>query len=192
MNYLPFQIFECEYYRLLVRSFLSVDLILGTMPAIFGLTCANIVLMSLADYPVPQQFPAASKLRHRLYADVHGNIKSQSDPFGSSTTQPNCPFSVDDVGYIIEEVFRGRSILEPFHTTRLTLVKWRAEGTFEWNNVICVTKAEGKEHEMKILKGNEKVEDIYGMEVVSRVDEIWKEEKAMRGVRWGNMYTSKS
>ena len=162
------------------------------MPAIFGLTCANIVLMTLADYPVPQQFLAASKLRPRLYADVHGSIKSKYDSFGSSSAQPNCPFSVDDVGYIIEEVFRGRSVLEPFHTTRLTLVKWRVEGAFEWGNVICLTKAEGIDHEKKVLKGNDKVEDVYGMEVVSRVDEIWKEEKAMRGVRWGNMYTSKS
>src|SRR5947199_10799776 len=99
------------------------------MPAIFGLACANVVLMSLSNYPVPQSsFQVASKLRPRLYAEAHGALKSKYDSFGTSTLQPNCPFSVDDVGYIIEEIFRGRSALEPFHTTRLFVVKWRAEG----------------------------------------------------------------
>jgi tRNA threonylcarbamoyladenosine dehydratase len=163
------------------------------MPAIFGLTCANVVLMTLSDYPVPQlSFLAASKLRPRLYADIHSTMKSKYDSFGTSTMQPNCPFSVDDVGYIVEEVFRGRSVLEPFHTTRLNLVKWRAEGNVEWGNVICLTKSEGIEHEKRVLKGMEMVEDVYGMEVISRVDEIWREERQMRGIRWGNMYNTKS
>jgi tRNA threonylcarbamoyladenosine dehydratase len=162
------------------------------MPAIFGLTCANIVLMTLADYPVPHQsFFAASKLRPRLYADIHMTIKSKYDSFGTSSTQPNCPFSVDDVAYIVEEVFRGRSVLEPFHTTRLNIFKWRSESGFSWGNVVCMTKAEGAEHEKRILKGNERVEDVYGPAVVSRVNEIWKEEGIMRGIRWGNMYTNK-
>ena len=162
------------------------------MPAIFGLTCANVVLMSLSDYPVPQaSFLAASKLRPRLYADIHMTIKSKYDSYGTSTMQPNCPFSVDDVAYIIEEVFRGRSVLEPFHTTRLNLVKWRKEGDLEWGNVVILTKAEGIEHEKRILKGTETVEEVYGLDIVKRVDEIWKEEKEMRGIRWGNMYTTK-
>jgi len=161
------------------------------MPAIFGLTCANIVLMSLAQYPVPgHAFLAASKLRPRLYADAHTSIKSKYDSYGSSTEQPNCPFSVDDVGYIIEEVFRGHSVLEPFHASRLTLIPWRAEGGPTWGNVVCLTKAEAKDHEKRVLKGGEKVEEVYGGEVISRVDEIWKEEKAMRAARWGNMYSS--
>lgn len=163
------------------------------MPAIFGLTCANVVLMTLSDYPIPiASFLAASKLRPRLYADIHMAIKSKYDSYGSSNSQPNCPFSVDDIGYIIEEVFRGRSVLEPFHTTRLNIVKWRLEGNIEWGNVVCLTKAEGIEHDKRILKGMEKVEEVYGVEVVSRVDEIWKEERQTRGVRWGNMYTTKS
>ena len=161
------------------------------MPAIFGLTCANIVLMTLAGYPVPQQsFLAASKLRPRLYADVHAALKSKYDPYGTSTVQPNCPFSVDDVGYIIEEIFRGRSVLEPFHTTRLTLVKWRKEGNLEWGNVVCMTKAEANEHDKRVLKGQETVETVYGEQAVSRVNEIWKEEKKMRGIRLGHMYTT--
>lgn len=81
-------------------------------------------------------------------------------------------------------------MLEPFHTTRLTLIKWREEGEFTWGNVICLTKAEGMEHEKKVFKEKEKVEDIYAMEVVSRVNELWKEEREMRGVRWGSMYST--
>jgi tRNA threonylcarbamoyladenosine dehydratase len=161
------------------------------MPAIFGLTCANFVLMSLANYPVPEEaFPVSSKLRPRLYADAYTALKSKYDSYGSSTAQPNCPFSVDDVGYIIEELFRGRSVLYPFHTSRLTLVQWQAEGPVTWGNVICLTKAEALEHEKRVLKGGEKVEGLYSPEVISRVDEIWKEERDLREVRWGSMYST--
>lgn len=161
----------------------------GTMPAIFGLTCANFVLMMLAGYSVPQDsFLAASKLRPRLYADAHGALKSRYDSSGSSSTQPHCPFSVDDVAYIIEEVFRGRSVLEPFHTTRLQVVKWREEGEPAWGNVVCMTKAEGIKHEEMVLRGGKRVEDVYGSDLVTRVTEIWKEEVQIRGIRWGSMY----
>jgi tRNA threonylcarbamoyladenosine dehydratase len=147
--------------------------------------------MTLANYPVPKpSFVGGSKIRPRLYTEAHTNMKSKYDSFGASTEQPNCPFSVDDVGYIIEEVFRGRSILEPFHTTRLAIVKWRPEGNVDWGNVVCLTKAEGKIHEKRVLKGNESLEGVYGKEVVGRVDEIWKEERELRAARWGNMYST--
>jgi tRNA threonylcarbamoyladenosine dehydratase len=160
------------------------------MPAIFGLTCANVVLMTLGEYPLQQtSSPPVSKLRHRLYADVFTTIKSKYDSYGASTEQPHCPFSVDDVAYIIEEVFRGHSVLEPFHASRLTLVPWRREGGTWWGNVVCLTKAEGREHERRVLEGEEGVEEVYSIEVLARVDELWKEEKQMRGARWGQMYT---
>jgi tRNA threonylcarbamoyladenosine dehydratase len=163
--------------------------VVGTMPAIFGLACANIVLMSLSGYPVPQSsFLAASKLRPRLYAEIHGTLKSKYDSFGNSMEQPNCPFSVDDVAYLVEEVFRGRSVLEPFHTTRLGLYKWRPEGKVEWGNVVVLTKAEGKNHDEQVLKTGGKVDEVYGSAVCKRVDGIWSEELALRGVRLGSMY----
>jgi hypothetical protein len=74
----------------------------------------------------------------------------------------------------------------------LNLVKWRKEGNLEWGNVVILTKAEGIEHEKRILKGTETVEEVYGLDIVKRVDEIWKEEREIRGIRWGNMYTTKS
>jgi tRNA threonylcarbamoyladenosine dehydratase len=163
------------------------------MPAIFGLTCANFVLMALAEYPVPQpSFTMSSKLRPRIYAEIHTALKSKYDSHGSSTEQPKCPFSADDVAYIVEEVFRGRSVLEPFQATRLTLIKWRVDTGLQWGNVVCMTKAEAIEHEKRVLKGKESVEEVYDEEVVSRVAEIWEEEKEMRAVRWGKMYTTKA
>lgn len=161
------------------------------MPAIFGLTCANMVLMKLANYPISDQsFFAASKLRPRLYSEIHTSLKSKYDSHGSSTAQPNCPFNVDDIGYLIEEVFRGRSTLEPFHSSRLTVVKWRQEGNAEWGNVVVMTKAEAKEHEKRVLNKGEKVESVYSMEVVRRVEELWREEGMLRGIRLGAMYAT--
>ena len=149
--------------------------------------------MSLSKYPLPgEKFVAASKIRTRLYTDVHTSLKSKYDSYGSSNQQPNSPFSVDDVGYIIEELFRGRSAMYPFHTSRLTLAPWRPEGGVAWGNLVCLTKAEAIEHEKRVLSGREKVEDVYDPEVVSRIEEIWKEEREMRKLRWGNMYSTKA
>ena len=99
---------------------------------------------------------------------------------------------MDDVGYIIEEVFRGRSVLEPYHTSRLCLLLWRKDGGPTWGNVVCLTRAEGKEHEMRVLAGGEEVEMVYPEKVVKRVAEVWKEEIEMRGVRWGEMYAARA
>jgi tRNA threonylcarbamoyladenosine dehydratase len=147
------------------------------------------ILMKLAQYPISDQsFFAASKLRPRLYAEIHTALKSKYDSYGTATAQPKCPFNVDDIGYIIEEVFRGRSILEPFHTSRLTVVKWRGEGGVEWGNVVVMTKKEGIEHTKRVIDGGVGVEEVYGQEVVRRVEALWKEERGLRGIRLGEMY----
>jgi tRNA threonylcarbamoyladenosine dehydratase len=78
--------------------------------------------------------------------------------------------------------------LEPFQTTRLTIVKWRLDGNFDWGNVVCMTRAEDTIHEKRVLQGNESLEKVYGSEVVKRVDEVWKEERELRASRWGSMY----
>ena len=148
--------------------------------------------MELGGSPanIQQQFSAPSKLRPKLYAEIHGHLKNKYDSFGSSTLQPKCPFSMDDVGYIVDEVFRGRSVLEPFHSTRLILVKWRTEGEPSWGNMVCLTKAEAAEHEKRVASAGDKVENVYGKEVVERVEKLWEEERQMRGARWGEMYNA--
>ena len=55
-----------------------------------------------------------------------------------------------------------------------------------------MTRAEGKEHEKRVMEGGEEVEGVYGVEVVRRVEEVWREEREMRGVRWGEMYAVKA
>jgi hypothetical protein len=57
--------------------------------------------------------------------------------------------------------------------------------------MVCLTRAEGKEHERRVVGGEEDVEAVYGADVVKRVEEVWREEREMRGVRWGEMYAVK-
>jgi len=74
----------------------------------------------------------------------------------------------------------------------LCLLLWRKDRGPTWGNVVCLTRAEGKEHEMRVLAGVEEVETVYPEEVVRRVAEVWKEESEMRGVRWVEMYAARA
>ena len=103
------------------------------------------------------------------------------------------PITAADVGYIVEEVYRGRSAISGV-PTRLALVRWQrpegmtldvnAEGqkssTIRLRDLVCMTKEEAVLHEREVLRGGKNVLELYGEEVVARVqgrinEEIWYE-----------------
>ncbi|EHL00192.1 hypothetical protein M7I_3962 [Glarea lozoyensis 74030] len=105
--------------------------------------------------------------------------------------------SVYDVGYLVEEVYRGKSVLSGI-TTRLALVRWRkpeagstikvdVEGQknsiVRLGDLVCMTKEEANVHEREVVKGDKTPEQFYDEEIVELVESRLREEKSFEKYR---------
>jgi tRNA threonylcarbamoyladenosine dehydratase len=176
--------------------------VLGTMPAMFGYAAANHVICAVAGYPL--EYRAGEKGREKLYEgmlsamraiearllkSVHGEI-----PLGLKI-----PLHSEDVAYLVEEVFRGKSVVSGL-STRLALVRWRkpsggygVEPTWQKEgqvfmkldlpDLVCLTKKEAQIHEREILLGDKNPEDLYAPGVLRLVAKRQEEESSFSRFR---------
>ncbi|KAF1987962.1 hypothetical protein K402DRAFT_392243 [Aulographum hederae CBS 113979] len=171
--------------------------VLGTMPAVFGLVVANHVILKLTGYP-HDYLP--SKGREKMYEGILGNVQAMEEKLarvaGSDPVGVRVPLTQNDVGYLVEEVWRGKSVVSGL-ATRLTLVRWRrpegsvldtsVEGqkcsTLKMGDLICMTKEEAVRHEKEVLKGEKQPEDVYDGQVIKLVAVRMEEEKEFEKFR---------
>lgn len=172
--------------------------VLGTMPAIFGLAAANHVLLELAGYP---RAYLPSRAREKMYDGMHGALQGSEERLAKGETGGpviglRLPLTVDDVGYLVEEVYAARSVVSNV-PTRLALVRWKRpsggtiDGSVEGQKVaklklrdlVCMTKEEATKHEREVLKGERSAEEVWGEEVVKRVEAKLEEEKSYERFR---------
>ncbi len=161
--------------------------VLGTMPAIFGLTVANHVILTVTGYPV-EYVPA--KGRDRMYDGiltyVQGSEERLARLFVPETTGLKSPVTVGDVAFLAEELYQARSVVTGI-PTRLVLIRWRrpasanfsviGEGkdtqkcsTIQLRDLVCMTKEEAARHEKEVFKGGKQPEDLYDEETIRRVE----------------------
>ncbi|KAI0475971.1 ubiquitin-protein ligase molybdopterin-converting factor [Xylariaceae sp. FL0804] len=103
--------------------------VLGTMPAVFGYTAANHVILSITGYP-HDYLPAKGreKMYEGLMASVQGGEEkvlrhlTGGDP--SVSVGLKVPVTTGDTAFLAEEIYKGRSAITGL-TTRLALVRWR-------------------------------------------------------------------
>ncbi|KAJ9667006.1 hypothetical protein H2201_002839 [Coniosporium apollinis] len=172
--------------------------VLGTMPAIFGLCVANHVILEITGYP-HEYLP--SKARDKMYDGILGNLQGLEERLararGEEAVGLKIPITQDDVGYLIEEVYRGRSVVTGL-STRLALTRWRKpkEGfvdkrylpgqkstLLQLRDLVCMTKEEAAKHEKEVLKGDKTPEDMYDEEVIKLVEERMAEEARFERLR---------
>ena len=172
--------------------------VLGTMPAIFGYTVANFVIMEITDYP---HETSEGKAREKLYDHILANLQGLEERLvrqqGADAVGLKIPVTKDDVGYLVEEVYRGKSVISRL-PTRLALIRWEKpikgfqieedwEGQkrvrLELNELVLTTKEEAAVHEKEILKGGKKIGDIYGQDVIELVEQRRREEKVYENYR---------
>lgn len=96
------------------------------------------------------------------------------------------PLTVGQVAFLVEEMYRGRSVISGL-PTRLFLVRWRRPqgsilktlgdgadlqkwSTLKMSDLVCLTKEELKEHEKLVLKGEKTPEDVYDVDTLQRVE----------------------
>lgn len=158
--------------------------VLGTMPGVFGLCVANHVLTQIADYPVEY---SQGKNRTKLYEDIQANLAGQESRIRGNVTGMRLVLNVADIGYVVEEVFKGKSVVSEL-STRLLLTRWeplpeREEGFWGEDeirvgidDVVLMTKEEAKKHEKEVLMGRKSPAEVWGEEVVRKVEQRRREE----------------
>lgn len=176
--------------------------VLGTMPAVFGLCVANHVMLSLTSYPGHGEY-ISSKGREKMYEGILAQLQGLEERLARSlipnfdATGLRIPINADDVGYLVDEVYRGRSVVSGL-TSRLALCRWRKPQGEEWvdartpgqkavrldfHELVCMTKDEMLAHEKKVLKGDVTPEEAYGADVVKLVAKRVEEERGFRSQR---------
>lgn len=172
--------------------------VLGTMPAIFGLAVANHVILSISGYP--QEY-LPSKSRDKMYDGILGALQGAEERLARALLSEDplglkIPITQDDVGYLVEEVYNGRSIISGL-STRLILSRWKKptekfvdESTpgqknshLKMKDLVLMTKEEASKHEKEILKGEKSLEDVYTAETIERVSKRMAEEERFERFR---------
>ena len=168
--------------------------VLGTMPAVFGICVANHVMLEITGYPHDYlQSKARDKMYDGILAQLQGLEERVAKHYGRDPVGLRIPITADDVGYLIEEVYHGRSVISGL-ASRLALARWRKpEG--EWvdvhtpgqradklqlDDLVCITKDEMHRHEQVVLREGKAPEDVYDKSVVERVENRMREERSFR------------
>lgn len=170
--------------------------VLGTMPAVFGYTIANHIICELSGYPT--DYCPGGKPRDKTCDGVLAALQGTEERLakhvaGQDPSGLRISVSKDDVNYLLEEVWRGKSVISGL-PSRLSLVRWKrpphgfgaAEGwekegqklvRIELGELVCMTKDEALRHEKEVLKGEKEVEDVYDEAAVQRVKTRMRDEK---------------
>ncbi|KAI9729832.1 MAG: hypothetical protein M1834_006580 [Cirrosporium novae-zelandiae] len=169
--------------------------VLGTMPAVFGYSVANHVIMEITGYP-HEYLP--SKGREKMYDGILANLQGIEERLarwaGEDALGLRIPVNKNDVGYLVEEVYKGKSVVTSL-PTRLVLIRWEASSDYtpdqRWdgqkvaklnlNDLVVMTKDEAVKHETLVLKEKKSAEEVYGSEVVELVKRRMKEEEVAHG-----------
>jgi tRNA A37 threonylcarbamoyladenosine dehydratase len=145
--------------------------VLGTMPGMFGLTLATHIITTIAGYPTE---PIEGKNRYKIYDGIYQSLAGQQSRIGE--LDQRVPIAMNDVPYILEEIFRGKSPISNY-STRLTLSRWNPNQPLSLQNIVVMTKDEQKNHEDKVLKGEQPLHEVYTPEVLQAVQKRFDEEK---------------
>ncbi|KAJ2161419.1 hypothetical protein GGF46_001514 [Coemansia sp. RSA 552] len=149
--------------------------VLGTMPAMFGIAMGTHVLTELAGFPTePLAIKGRSALYARLQRELGNRMKNKRDKSDAVQLQ----MSTDDCGYMLEEIWRGRSAVSGA-TDKLALTRWRHDLPMTTSNCVCLTKAEADIHD----KLEVAPEEYYPPEVVQYVEKRLAEEKHLSTMR---------
>ena len=173
--------------------------VLGTMPAVFGYTVANHIICSIAGYPM--DYRIGDRGREKMYDAILSTLQGLEGRLVRSTNGQDAvglriPVSREDVAYLVEEVFRGKSVVSGLGN-RLALIRWRrptdgfkvdpkyeTEGQkmikLPLTDLVLMTKEEASKHEKLVLKGDASHESLYDASVLAQVKRRHDEEKAYK------------
>ncbi|PHH54573.1 tRNA threonylcarbamoyladenosine dehydratase [Ceratocystis fimbriata CBS 114723] len=178
--------------------------VLGTMPAIFGYTIANHVILSIAGYPTPY---LPTKMREKMYDTSLAAIQAFEEKLARHVSGNaaniavglKVPITTADIMFLIEEVYKGRSVVTGI-PTKLVLIRWEkpteaemlqyiGEGkdqqkstNLKMSHVVCMTKEEATRHLKEVLMEGKPHTEVYPADVIELVTKrreetaLWEKE----------------
>ena len=126
---------------------------------------ATHVLTTVSNYPTE---PINYKLRNKLYHQLHSAVRMKYED--------NNHLSTADIAYVLDEIYRGRSILSPRNYRNLTICEWRIGAGLHFGNAVILTKGEAEAHLQLAERHQNRLEDMYDKETIDRVEARLKEE----------------
>ncbi|KAK0613134.1 hypothetical protein B0T17DRAFT_542936 [Bombardia bombarda] len=165
--------------------------VLGTMPAVFGYTVANHVILKITGYPIDY---AQGKGRDRMYDGILAFVRGTEQKMVRMTTENpaeasaglKVPVTAGDIAFLVEELYKGRSVVTGI-PTKLVLVRWKkplgstlvriGDGKMEQKSsnirlrdLVCMTKEEASRHIEEVLQGSKRLEDLYEPSIIEKVE----------------------
>ncbi|RKP23392.1 YKL027W-like protein, partial [Syncephalis pseudoplumigaleata] len=83
------------------------------------------------------------------------------------------PFDRDDIAYIVEEVWRGKSVLSGT-SDKLCLTRWDRRRPISFQNCVCLTKSEATRHD---THDPDRLHELYSAEELALVEKRFTEER---------------
>lgn len=153
--------------------------VLGPLPAMFGLAVATFIICEIGGQKMePLAFKGRRKLYEKLFHDLsvsearHPLAGSQVDSQDAQNTGPrhHIPFSINDIAYLFEEVFRGRSIVPPFESlSGAQLHRWDSTLPLSFQNVALFSRSQAKVHESEVLKKGRSPVEVWGADAAHMI-----------------------
>jgi hypothetical protein len=165
--------------------------VLVPLPAMFGMSMATYIACKIAGWALE---PLPIKFREALYQRLHRDLKQQEEGlYGSAASETSnatgftatklgnnndedkdFPLDRRDVGYLVEEMFRGRSAVSK-SMDRIVVCRWKNSEPLSLLNAVVLTQQEMEKH-VTLPVGMDLV-SVYGKEVVDYVELQFQEER---------------
>ncbi|KAF9304298.1 hypothetical protein BGZ74_001881 [Mortierella antarctica] len=149
--------------------------VLGPLPAMFGMSMATFITCKIGGWPMD---PLPIKLREGLYQRIHRDLKVREGKLDPDVE--TIALDRRDVGYVIEEIWRGKSAISK-SMDKISLCRWKRSEPLTLQNVVLLTKSELDRH-VKLPLDADLVQE-YGQEVVDFVESRFKEEAEISKMR---------
>ncbi|KAI9295059.1 hypothetical protein K502DRAFT_324523 [Neoconidiobolus thromboides FSU 785] len=143
---------KADEYAILPQFRSRILPVLGTLPAMFGMTMASYILCQLADYPMePLSIKSRTGLYNNLLRDLQVREKKiyfNEEPLG---------LNKEEIGFLLEEIYNGKCALTE-NNDKLAIVRLDKDLPSKLNNLIILERKQALKYDL--LEGNN--EEFFG------------------------------
>ncbi|WRT68055.1 uncharacterized protein IL334_005030 [Kwoniella shivajii] len=155
--------------------------VLGPLPAIFGLNIATYILLDLAGKPLTDY--SEIKNRKKLYQTLEKGLARSEKNFKKLFEMEKLPITVDDIGFVFDDLYSGRSSIPPHEVlSKPTVTRWDRDRDLSEDNLVVMSVKQHIKHEKECLNEGKPLKEVWGEEAVMKINR--KSEEARRVLSW--------